>query len=148
MSPCTLLLAWLGSSAALANPYAGSPGLPSGDVPEAQPFQWTVPKLASGEIELALHVPEGFAVYRDYVVVRAAEGPVTLGEPVLPEARLAVDPSNPEEWRALYDHDIVVKVPLKGTGTLVLELEHQGCRKGLCWPITTEKHEVTVVSGG
>ncbi len=139
---------------ALANPYSGGgnpyePAVSSGPSVDdlAQPFRWEVPEIAIEEVTLTLRIPAGYAVYRDQIRIRAKEATdsVDLGEPVFPEPRLAVDPSDPEEWRALYDHDIEVRVPVKGAGHLVLEVEHQGCRKGLCWPSTTSSHTVRVV---
>ena len=133
-----------GVGSASANPYA------QGAAPltvEKQPFEWRAPSLAVGVVELVLHVPEGYAVYRDQIAIRAAEGSVAIGDPVFPEPKLAQDLGNPEEWRALYDRDVVIQVPVKGAGLLELELEHQGCRKGLCWPMTTAKRQVRVTDG-
>jgi len=140
---------WIGVawSTALANPY--SQGLNPPSAVEAQPFAWEVPRLSAGDtVEIVLHIPAGYAVYRDLLKISATPGPVKIGEPVFPEAHLGVDPSNPEQYRALYDADLTVQIPVSGSGTLELVLEHQGCRAGLCWPITTEKHELKVVSGG
>jgi thiol:disulfide interchange protein len=113
----------------------------------AQPFRWDVPEIASGELTLTLRIPSGYAVYRDQIHIRGASDDVVLGEPAFPEPRLAVDPSDPEQWRALYETDIEIRVPLTGQGLLSLEVEHQGCRKGLCWPSTTSSHTVRVVAG-
>ncbi|MCB9676628.1 MAG: protein-disulfide reductase DsbD N-terminal domain-containing protein [Alphaproteobacteria bacterium] len=141
----TAVLCWMLVGGALANPYADRT---EPVAVESQPFEWVVPDLAAREVELILRIPEGYAVYRENIRIEAAKGPVSLGEPVFPEPKLASDPGNPEEYRALYDGDIAVRVPVKGSGVLELTLEHQGCRKGLCWPITTSTHAVRVVSGG
>ena len=139
---------------ALANPYAGggNPYQPAASTGPAvqdpsQPFHWEVPEIAMSELTLVLRIPEGHAVYRDQIHIRSTSAAVTLGEPVFPEAKLSVDPSDPEQWRALYEADIQVVVPVSGSGVLALEVEHQGCAKGLCWPSTTSSHTVRVLGG-
>lgn len=142
--------------AALANPYAAGPlsgpaerphDVPVLTVSEADPFSWDVPKLvADGVVEIALRIPAGFAVYRDAITIEASPGPVSLGEIPWPDARLAVDPSDPERWRSLYEGDVVLRIPVRGTGDLALTVSHQGCRKGLCWPPSTSEHTVRVVA--
>ena len=64
-----------------------------------------------------------------------------------PDAKLMPDPYAPGQWRAAYTTDIVVEVPVLEVvdGKVELELTQQGCRKGLCWPITITRHEVAVV---
>lgn len=136
------MLAWI--AVALANPYAKPAPVAADDAP----FTWEVPAFAAGgRLEIALDVPEGFAVYQDGLVFEAAPGPVTLGEPILPEAKLATDPSDPTRTRALWETDVRVVLPVKGAGELVLSLTHQGCRAGLCWPPTTTTHVVKVIGG-
>ena len=127
------------------NPYAGAP-TPTVDL---QPFTWTVPSRALGPtLDLKLTVPPGHAVYREYIEIRVVGGPVKVGEPGFPEPELGVDPSNPEVYRALYRSDVPVTLPVTGAGTLQLELSHQGCRQGLCWPITRSTHTVEIYEGG
>lgn len=135
---------------ALANPYAGGGTLRvEVAVPEVErdPFTWDVPPIVvDGILEVALRIPEGFAVYRDAITIEAAPGPVSLGAIPWPDARLAVDPSDPERWRALYEGDVVLRIPVTGHGDISLTVSHQGCRKGLCWPPATSEHAVKVLA--
>lgn len=120
---------------------AGNPYAEKSELFEVQPFQWTAVSKLPGQIELSLHIPSGSAVYRDQLGIVAIIG--TIGEPIFPVSKLAVDPSNPEQYKALYDADVVIQVPATA-GDLVLQLTHQGCRAGLCWPQTTVEKKVTV----
>lgn len=136
---CVLLLL----ADAQANPWA--PSQPLGAAVESQPFQWKVPKVATGVLELSLEVPAGFAVYRDQLNIEVSKGDVVLGDPAWPEAKLGVDPSDPERTRALYESAFSVRVPIeRGSGEITLVLTHQGCRKGLCWPSTVTEYTVVV----
>lgn len=133
---------WLCS--AMANPYLSGPAMDPiavGAV-EKDPFVWSAPTI-TGErtVVFVLTVPEGYAVYRDELQVKVVSG--KAGEPRFPEPKLAVDPSNPEEWRALYDGDVRIELPVE-PGDLVVELSHQGCRKGLCWPHSVVTKTVAV----
>lgn len=123
----------------LANPYLPAEATPV--AVEKDPFVWQVPEVSPTPVVVSLTIPEGYAVYRDALSITAVQG--TIGEPVFPEARLAPDPSEPGRFRALYDGPIQIQVPAE-PGKIVLEVAHQGCRKGLCWPRTTSRHEVVV----
>jgi hypothetical protein len=137
------MVSWMLSTVALANPYA--PTVPLAPSVDAPPFRWIVPERAVDVVEVVLTVPAEHLVYRDMLGIRAVEG--TIDTPVFPEARLRPDLYDPGEWRASFDADVRVKVPVKAvgaTGQVVLELTQQGCRAGLCWPIVTTRHPVAV----
>lgn len=128
---------------ALANPYRSGPLLSDDQAQvDTDPFTWEVPAV-TGEHKLVivLRVPKGHAVYQDQIGLRAIQG--EIGDPVFPEAELAPDPSEPEAWRAIHRADVRIEIPVK-PGRIELELSHQGCRKGLCWPRKTVTKTVVV----
>ena len=108
------------------------------------PFVWEVPTFAVDAIPVSLTIPKEHSVYADRLVVRASKG--VLGEWKLPPAKLQADPTKPGVLRASWTEDLSFEVPVSSVsdGEVVLELEQQGCGKGLCWPITTTTHTVRV----
>lgn len=150
VSVSLLLIALL--SVARADPsvldrYA-EPKVPAAPASEEDPFRWEaeVPTLAAGQegkIVLRLVVPAGMHVYRDQleVVVRDAAG-FTVGAADFPPGRKMADPATGSDERELYDLDVLVHLPVtapaaSGLSKLAVEVRHQGCRPGLCFPPKT-----------
>lgn len=111
------------------------------------PFSWVVPATevpegGAGTLMLRLVVPPGTHVYRDGIEVTVTDaGGLVVGTPDLPPGLKLVDPGDPSnEVRELYDHDVLVAIPVTarpgtvGLHTVALDLRHQGCKPGLCYP--------------
>lgn len=111
------------------------------------PFSWVVPAVAvpaAGEATLMLRlvVPPGTHVYRDGIEVSVTDaGGLVVGAPDLPPGLKRADPGDPSnEVRELYDTDVLIAVPVAaragdaGLHTVGLDLRHQGCKPGLCYP--------------
>ena len=149
---------WLALAVASAEPsildrYSSPAPLPT----EEDPFVWQVSPLtvAAGSmanVTLRLVVPPGDTVYRDQIdVVGHADAGLVVGAADLPPGRFHADPANGSDGRELYDMDVVVLVPVTvprataaGLVPLTLDLRHQGCRPGLCFPPHEEHMQLWV----
>ena len=111
------------------------------------PFSWQVPATevnAGGATTLMLRlvVPPGTHVYRDGIEVRVIDpGGLVVGAPDLPPGLKQADPGDPTgDVRELYDSDVLIAIPVSspsantGLFTVALDLRHQGCKPGLCYP--------------
>ena len=119
--------------------------VPSAPAAEEDPFRWeaepgSVGAGESARLVLRLVVPPGTHVYRDQieVVVKDAAG-FTVGAPDFPPGLKKPDPATGSDERELYDMDVVLHLPVTapaagGLAKIVVEVRHQGCRPGLCFP--------------
>jgi thiol:disulfide interchange protein len=157
------ILAWaaLAQAADPPNPYsAPAPGVWTPAPVQADPFDWDIPVAAvvAGEpsrLRLRLVVPPEYHVYRDQLEVKVlAAGGLEFGEADFPKGSYKVDPAvagaGSTEARELYEQDVIVYLPVqapkRGASSAVVELElrHQGCKAGLCYPPVTQRRSVLV----
>jgi thiol:disulfide interchange protein len=118
---------------------------------DVDPFAWDVePATATigqgGAITLDLHVPAGMHVYRDSVTVDVIDaGGLVLGTAERPPGLVRDDPALGDADRELYDLDVAIQLPVRApTGPdhlaeVALDVHHQGCRAGLCYPPVTTR---------
>ncbi len=106
----------------------------------------------SAEITRRLVVPQDHFVYQDAVSVEVVDaGPLQVGALELPAGVLGVDPAGEPVERMHYSADTYIALPIAvptdveaGLVTVVLDIRHQGCRPGLCFPPKTTRVEVLV----
>lgn len=113
----------------------------------AEPVVATVGRATTAQLRLA--VPPGTRIYRDAVEVRAlGTYGFTIGAVVLPPGKLVDDGEG--GVREGYDADVVLTIPLTatraGSFTLRLDVHHQGCRTGLCYPPVDDTLSVPVTA--
>lgn len=124
-------------------PYAERPPI---EVADEDPFAWeTRYDAGARRIVATLTIPDGHTVYRDQVELSVAEAKgLVVGRPDLPPGEVREDPAG-REPRELYAADLVVYLPVKrGVGVVKLELRHQGCKGGLCFPPVSSERLVVV----
>ncbi len=140
-----LLMATL-SAPALGNPYDDAPSLIPAHSTE-DPFSWELSSVAlqpgqPGRITATLIVPPGTHVYRDQLEVSVANPDgLRIGKPDFPPGLTAPDPANKAMTRELYERDVIIYLPVNVpkkteavSAYVQLQLRHQGCREGLCFP--------------
>ena len=139
------MLVWLLPWCAAALPPYATPPAPAPQVSE-DPFSWEVRyEPDASRIVAVLGIPAEHTVYRDQVEVDVQpRGDVVVGKPDLPRGESLPDPIG-RKPREQFLADLVVYLPVRrGEGFVTLELSHQGCRPGLCYPPETEEHVVMV----
>lgn len=153
----SLLLA-LGCATAnpLPAPTTSAPPSFLGDVgapPVAEdPFAWDIqgqPLQAgsTGALTLRLVIPPDHFVYRDRVWVDVVDSAgLSVGELTLPPGERAHDPAGDMPDREQYGRDVFLSLPISasastdaGLHSVVLDVHHQGCQPGLCYPPTTTR---------
>lgn len=116
---------------------------------EVDPFAWAVTAEpvdvgSDGALTLRLVVPPSHFVYRDRVSIVVLEpGPLSVGAVALPPGQVMADVAGDLPDREQYGADVFFTVPFTATRAAVaglqsvtLQVEHQGCRPGLCFPPT------------
>ena len=143
-------------AAAGPNPYAQQTVLsPAAALHEVgDPFVWSPKPVevvagSTGELTLHLEIPETCEIYRDRLSVRVLDAPgLEAGEAVIPDAT-HTKTFDEHEYGTLRDN-AQIKVPFTAVGDLTgvqvvkLELTHQGCRGGLCYPEVVQQREALV----
>ncbi len=150
----TLILA-LGCAFATPPPPnlgGGSPpfGLDSAPAVEVDPFAWDatgepVDVGGTGAVTLRLVVPPTHFVYKDSVSISLVSGgQLSAGTVELPVGVVQPDVAGDLPDREQYGADVFITVPLTASSSadaglqeVLLEVRHQGCRPGLCFPPTT-----------
>lgn len=125
-------------------------GLDSAPAIEVDPFAWDAtgePVVAGGDgrVTLRLVVPPTHFVYKDSVsITLVSGGQLSAGTVELPVGVVQPDVAGDLPDREQYGADVFIAVPLTapssaiaGLQEVVLEVRHQGCRPGLCFPPTT-----------
>ncbi|MFT6377311.1 MAG: hypothetical protein ACJARS_003972, partial [bacterium] len=125
-------------------------GLDSAPAVEVDPFAWDAtgePVVVGGDgrVTLRLVVPPTHFVYKDSVSISVvAGGELSAGPVILPVGVVQADVAGDLPDREQYGADVFMTVPLSaplsataGLQAVVLEVRHQGCRPGLCFPPTT-----------
>lgn len=121
------------------------------------PFAWDavgspVVAGASTSVRLRLVVPAGHHAYADAISVTPADpAGLVVGAASLPAPELRVDPATGDAERPQYSTDTWIQLPISapagttaGPRVVKLDVTHQGCRLGLCFPPKTTRVEVIV----
>ena len=141
-----MLLSAFFAACALATPFTLDEPPPV----EVDPFEWAataspVEADAGGNITLRLVIPPSHFVYRDRVSIDVVDpAGLLIGEVMLPPGELRPDVGQDLPDREQYASDVFFTIPLSaaqtttdGLAQVSLEVRHQGCRPGLCFPPTT-----------
>jgi len=138
------------------NPYAHKTALSQAVVVSQgdDPFTWAPQPVevnagATAELTLDLEIPESCEIYRDKLSVRVVDSPgLKLGNAQIPEAthERAIHKQQFGTLRA----DTAITLPVMALGdrtgvqVVKLELTHQGCKGGLCYPEVVQQQEALI----
>jgi hypothetical protein len=103
-------------------------------------------------VEVHLHVPDHYMVYRDRVSVQLETAlDVEWAEAVVPEGTVRPARADGDPPRMVLEGDVLIMVPVMlsrevdvGPAHLRVTLEHQGCSRGLCYPLVRRSRETVL----
>ncbi|WP_313035855.1 protein-disulfide reductase DsbD [Massilia alkalitolerans] len=97
-------------------------------------------------LEVRYQIAEGYYMYRERFAFRAAGA--KLGTPEIPPGKVKYDETFQKDVET-YKGDLVIRIPVEGSGPLTLTAASQGCADaGLCYPPQEHSAQLSAGAGG